>query len=181
MINLSEFLTQGSIFTAINSIKPLPFLDDGQAIIMDRMLSLQYGDRVMFSKMITQSLPQIAEMIVMNEGAKWDNMIKLLDDVENLPRGKTRKLSETVNDSENRTNTTDHKNVVSAFNSDELIVNDGSIGNNTDESANQKTRELTDSTSSLWDSQNALSLSEKNNIINTVIKDVSSYLTINIY
>ena len=181
MINLSEFLTQGSIFTSINAIKPLPFLDGGQALVMDRMLSLQYGDKTLFSKMVTLSLPEIAEMLVVENGDNWDAMILFSDELRTIPRGKTRTLTETVNDVENSVNVTDNKNVVSAFNSDELIVNDGMLGNVANDTTNAKTRELVDTTSSLWDSQNVLSLSEKNNIMNTVLNDVVNYLTINIY
>lgn len=179
MIKLHEFMVQGGLFSLINGIKPMPFLDDGQAVVMDRMLILQYGDRSMFTKMVTVSLPEIAKMVTMLNGDKWDAVV-LLDDTDQTAKS-LRTITETTINNENRTNARDDKNVVSAFNDDELVVNDGTLSNGVDNLNGTVTRTLTDGTTDLKTAYNNLSLSQKNNIMNVVIKDVADLITLNIY
>jgi len=179
MVKLSEFMTGGSIFTSIENYQPLPFLGDGQNVVMDRLLTLQYGDRLLYTKIIGLSFPEIAQMIVMLHGDKWDNLI-LVDSV-NKTASKTRTITETTTNVENRTNSKDDKNLLAAYNDNELIVNDGRLSNGVDDLNGTETRTMTDETIDLKTAYNNLSLSEKNNIMNTVLYDVASFITLIIY
>ena len=76
-------------------------------------------------------------------------------------------------------NTTTHK--VSAFNSPELIEDNADTESNTNTSNNDGTKLLTEKNISLKTAYNNLLLNQKLNIIESVIKDVSKYLTLDIY
>lgn len=179
MIKLNEFMTQGGLFTHIEQINPLPFLGDGQNEVMDRLLILNYGDRLIFTKLITVSLPEIAKMVTMLNADNWDNLI-LLDDV-NKNASNVRKITETTNSTETRNNSRDDKNLISAYNDESLIVNDGSSIVGKDDSSGLVTRTLTDETVNLKNAYNNLSLVAKNNIMNVVLKDVADFITLSIY
>jgi len=179
MIKLSEFTVQGGLFNAIENIRPLPFLGDGQNEVMDRLLILQYGDRSVYYKMIPLTLAQIAEMAVMLNGDNWNDII-LLNGINKSAKS-VRTITETTINDENRINTRDDKNVVSAFNADDLIVNDGMLSNGSDNLNGTETRTMTDELTDLTTAYKHLSLSAKNNIMNVVLKDIADFITLNIY
>lgn len=179
MIKLHEFMTQGGIFNHIQTIKPLPFLGDGQNEVMDRLLVLEYGERSVFIKMIPFSMVQIAEMIVKQSGDKWDDIISL--NAVNKNATNTRTITETTTNNETRNNTRDDKNLISAYNDDTLIVNDGLTSIGADDLTGTETRTMTDETINLKNAYNNLSLADKNNIMNTVLKDVANFITLEIY
>jgi hypothetical protein len=179
MIKLSEFMVEGGLFSAIESINPLPFLGDGQNEVMDRLLIIQYGDRSIYSKVTPLTLPQIAEMVVMLNVDNWNDII-LLGDINKSAKS-VRTITETTINDENRINTRDDKNVVSAFNADDLIVNDGTLTNGTDNLNGTETRTMTDELTDLTTAYKHLSLSQKNNIMNVVLKDIADFITLNIY
>lgn len=181
MIRLSDFLQSGSIFSAINDIEPLPFITNDDGALMDRMLSLNYGDRIVYDKMIVLSMPQIAEMVLTVNREMWLSLIGVDLTQFDLSTKQNRKVTETIVNSEVKTNTRDDLNKVSAFDTDELMVNDGMTTNATDNTNGDTVRTLTDSTGDLFTLYKNLSLSSKNNIINIVLKDVSDFITLSIY
>lgn len=179
MIKLSEFMVQGGLFEEIEKLTPLPFLGDGQNEVMDRLLIINYGDRSLFSKMNLFTLPEIAEMVVKVHGDKWRDIIQL--NAFDKSGGSKRTLTETIDNTENRNNTRDDKNLISAYNDNELIINDGSLTTGNDDLTGTKTRTMTDETTSMRTLYNNLSLVEKNNIMNVVLSDTANFITLNIY
>lgn len=178
MIKLSDFLEHGSLFNELETIKPMPFMSVDDNVVLDSLLALQYGERTVYSKLLTTSFPDIAKMIVKTRGDYWDGLIKIDDDE---PSNKKRTLTETITTNENRNNTRDDKNVVAAFNSDDLITNDGTLVVGADDLTGNKTRTLTDENTSLHSAYYNLSLQQKNNIMNVVLLDVANFLTLSIY
>lgn len=178
MIKLSELLQQGSIFNELETIKPMPFLSVEDNEVMDSLLNLKYGDRTVYSKLLTTSLPDIAKMLVKTHGDYWDGLLQIDDD--GLPSNR-RTLTETITTNENRTNNRDDKNVVAAYNSDDLITNDGTLVVGADDLTGNKTRTLTDEKTSLNSAYYHLSLQQKNNIMNVVLLDVADFITLSIY
>lgn len=178
MIKLSEFLKQGSLFNELETIKPMPFLSVDDNAVLDSLLTLKYGERTVYSKLLTTPFPDIAKMLVKTHGDYWDGLLQI--DGDELPSSR-RTLTETITTNENRNNTRDDKNVVAAFNSDDLITNDGTLVVGADDLTGNKTRILTDENNSLNSAYYHLSLKQKNNIMNVVLLDVASFLTLSIY
>lgn len=179
MINLREYMTQGSLFELIANIEPLPFLSDGKPATMDKLLILKFGDRTLYSKFATLPLADVAEMVAMLNVDNWKQLVALAD--TNKLASNSRTITETITNTENTINQRDDKNVVSAFNSDELITSDGMISDGTNNVNGETIRTMTDETVNLNSAYNNLSLSSKNNIIDKVIKDVADFITLNIY
>ena len=178
MIKLSEFLKQGSLFNELENVKPMPFLSVDDNAVLDSLLTLKYGERTVYSKLLTTPFPDIAKMLVTTHGDYWDGLLKI--DIDELPSNR-RTLTETITTNENRNNSRDDKNVVAAFNSDDLITNDGTLVVGVDDLTGNKTRTLTDENSSLNSAYYHLSLRQKNNIMNVVLLDVASFITLSIY
>lgn len=178
-MKLVEFLYQGDLLNKVNDYKPLPFLFGNQSRVMEQLLTIRYGNRVMFDEMVLIPIADVAQMVVMLNGDKWDSII-LLSSKDQTTKTE-RVITETTENVENRNNTRDNKNLISAYNDDVLIVNDGDLSNGTDELNGTQTRTLTDSTTDLKNAYNNLSLSDKNNIMNVVLKDIADLLTLNIY
>lgn len=179
MMTFNEFILIDGVFEHIHALKPdLPFLGDGQNEVMDRLLMLNYGDQLVYRKLIPFTANQICEMVVKQHSHKWEKLVSI--DESNLSSGK-RILTETTTTNENRNNSRDNKNLISAYNDDSLIVNDGSLSTDSDDLTGSKIRTLTDENQSLKSAYYNLSLSDKNNIINIVLKDVASFITLSIY
>lgn len=180
MMTLNEFVLIDGVFDHIRSVKPdLPFLGDGQNEVMDRLLILEYGDRLVYRKLIPFPASQICEMLVKKHGHNWDALIEI--DALNKLANSTRTITETTTNNETRNNTRDDKNLISAYNDETLIVNDGALVTGSDDLEGEETRTMTDETIDLKNAYNNLSLSDKNNIMNVVLKDVASFITLSIY
>lgn len=179
MITLAEFIAINGFFTHVELLKPLPFLGDGQTQVMDRLLTLGYGDRLVYSKLITFTANEVAELIVKNYSHKWDGLVELSS--VNVLASNSRTVTETVNNNEIRNNNRDDKNLVSAYNDVTMVVNDGLISNSNDDLTGTKTRTMNDETINIRNAYNNLSLHDKNNIMNVVLKDVADFITLSIY
>ena len=178
-INLEQFLENESIFTRIQSLSPYPFFDKMTPLNMDKHLLMFYGERIVFNKMIGFDLDTIASLIVGVNGDKWENLI--LANGLDILSGAERTVNE--NNSSNvlntGANTRTHK--VSSFNTPDLIEDTADLDSSTGTVDNTGTRLLTEKTKSLQTAYNNLQLQRKINIIETVVKDVSNYLTLDIY
>lgn len=178
-ISLDQFLENESIFTRIQALSPYPFFDTMQALDMDKHLSIKYGERIVFNKIISFDLETIARLIIGVNGDKWENLI--LANSLDILNGSERTVNE--NNSSNvintGANTRTHK--VSGFNSPELIDDNSDVESNTGTVDNTGNKLLTEKTKSMQTAYNNLQLQTKLNIIETVVKDVSNYLTLDIY
>lgn len=178
-INLEQFLENESIFTRIQSLSPYPFFDKMNALDMDKHLIMFYGERVIYPKMIKYDLDDLARLINNVHQSKWENLIKVYE--LDILSGAERTVNE--NNSSNvlntGANTRTHK--ISGFNDPELIEDNADVESNTATVDNTGTRLLTEKTKSLQTAYNNLQLHKKLNIIETVVKDTASYLTLDIY
>lgn len=178
-INLEQFLENESIFSRIQSLSPYPFFDKMTPLDMDKHLIMFYGERIVFNKIIGMDLDTIVNLIVGVNGDKWENLI--LANGLDILSGAERTVNE--NNSSNvlntGANTRTHK--ISSFNDSTLIEDNADVDSSTNTANNSGTRLLTEKTKSLQTAYNNLQLQKKLNIIETVVKDVSNYLTLDIY
>ena len=181
LVNLKTWLTGGSIFTAIQTAKNFPFFADTTPAEFDQMLSLTYGQRMVTSAFNSFDINVAGKFITKLYGEKWAALIKFNISPPDIGAKTVTKTTGNQNTVGTKNDISNSENKVSAFNSDDLITDTGAR-NELDENV---TQDITrDSSVSVIDWQTAfnnLSLSERTNIINIVLKDVSNYLTISVY
>lgn len=178
-ITLNQYLEHKSIFTLIQNIEQFPFFDTMSPDDMDKHLDMFYGQRIVYKRAISLSPETVAKLIVGVNSDKWENLIKLNElDVLN---GAERSVNENTKNNTINTGSNNRTHKVSAYNSDELVPDNADIDSSTNTSDLDGTRLLTERNKSLQGAYNNLLLKKKLNIIETVVKDVSNYLTLDIY
>lgn len=177
MIKLRDFLSNESIFTEIGNIEPLPFTADTE--VLDALLITLYGNKFVFESFNDVNLTLIAQMVVIKNRAKWAGYIEMEQLVGNV--NSRREVIETIVDNETRTGERTDTNKVSAYNTNDLIIDGGSDNNSTDVLDGEKTRTLTDETIDVKQSYDMLNLLGKETVASKVITDVAQFLTLPIY
>ena len=180
-VNLRGYLTGGSIFTAIQTTNNFPFFVGNDAADFDYMLTLNYGQRLMFSAFIDVPVNTVAKHIVKLYGDKWDSLIKFNESGANIGAVSSVKTTGKQKTTGVKTDNTDVTNKVSAFNSDELLVDTGSTTVGDENTTQDVDRDSLVETFNIQTAFNNLPLAEKTNIINVVLKDVANYLTVSAY
>lgn len=180
-VNLRGYLTGGSIFTAIQTTNNFPFFAGNDAADLDYMLTLNYGQRLMFSAFIDVPVNTVAKHIVKLYGDKWDGLIKFNESGANIGAVSSVKTTGKQKTTGVKTDNTDVTNKVSAFNSDELLVDTGSTTVGDENTTQDVDRDSLVETFNIQTAFNNLPLAEKTNIINVVLKDVANYLTVSAY
>ena len=178
-ITLDKFIGSGSIFSRIQTLSPYPFFAQMPPLDMDIHLKMFYGERIVYPKIVEYQLDDLARLINSVHKDKWENLIKFSG--VDISKGSTRTVDETKKDSIINTGANTRTHNVSAFNTDNLIADNSDIDSSTSTVNNDGTRLLTESNSSLQTVYNNLLLSQKLNIIEVVVKDTASYLTLDIY
>ena len=178
-ITLDLFLENESLFTRIQTLSPYPFFDHMPPLDMDIHLSLNYVDRIIYPKIIKYSLEDLARLINNVHQEKWENLIKIGD--LDISKGATRTVAETIQDSSINTGANTRTHNISAFNNPDLVADNSDTDSSTNTINNDGTRLLTESNTSMQTAYNNLLLTQKLNIIETVVKDAASYLTLDIY
>ena len=180
-MTLEQYLNGGSVWGSIQAIRPFPFFETNTALELDNQTVLNYGNRLLFSKIENKNIDVIAKNIVSLYGDSWDELIKIHAMDYSIGSNNTRKTTENINKTETRTNNREEISKVSAFNTDELINNDGSSVIGDDDLTGDTQRVVIDESINISSAFYNLSLIEKENIIHSVISDVAIYLTLDIY
>lgn len=178
---LAVWMEQGSLWEGIRGLAPLPFFDTVPPAQLDLQTVLSFGDRFMFSKLVTTTVAQMSVNIVSLYKDKWTKLVEVLAYDYDVMANTSKKTTDVTHKTEARDNTRDDVNKVSAFNTDDLITDTGATSTGADNLTGDIDRTLTEANISLSDAFNNLSLLDKNNIIQTVIKDVASYMTLDVY
>lgn len=178
---LNDVIISGSLWGAIHDVNPFPFIIDETPELMDLIMVHLYGERTLYNAVLNKTLPEIAKMIVALHRPKWDQLVSISLENWNVGGGATRKMTELITETENRTNTTDDINKVATFDSSILSNTDGKTSTGNDDLNNTKTRTITDGQYSIATAYTDLQTMDKTAIINTVIKDVAIFTTLSIY
>lgn len=176
-MTLKELVETQSIFSAVNARQSFEFIDNPDDL--DFMLKSLYGERNVFSPYISASVEDLAMVIVNENSEAWDAYVKMAVLTDNVDS--RREVTETTNETEDRTSTKNDVNKVAAFNASELIDNDGSDSNSTDGMVGDTTRTLTESNINVSNSFKLLNDLTKRSIITKVLKDVSNTITLPLY
>lgn len=176
---LKDYLENVNIFDLINQIEPISFLNPLDLITLDLRLKTLQGSRTLFEPFEQLEPELLAGLIVLDFSAKWVKLFEVLSETENInPR---RELTETINKTETKNASSTNIGKVSGFNSDDLLVNDGSETTGLDDATGETVRTLVNQDIDLNRSFKTLDLLQQYSIIQTIANDVASYLTISIY
>lgn len=180
-LTLGQYMEGGSIWGSIQALSPYPFFDTYTPTQLDQQLDLLYGERVLFHKFSGKAITLAADLIFVNFNEKWLNLIKVNSEVFNLAASVSNKKTETTTTTENTTKVSDSVNKVSAFNTDDLIVDGGSDNSETGDKDTTASKVTTDDKISLDSAYNNLTLADKISIIKSVNKDIAQFLSLSIY
>lgn len=181
MVTLRNYLYGVNIFEDIKSVEDFDFFTVVTTEQLNKMLIIGYGDRNVFDGFISVDLIDVANYIVLNLGDKWNSLYEYILTEKELDALESLKVTEVNNDSQTTVKTSDSLNKVSAYNSDDLLVDGGNTENINDTKTGTGNKTITSSKISIGTAYKNLNLVQKNNIINTVLKDVSNYLTTDFY
>lgn len=183
MINntLKDLLLTSSLWGAIADVEPFPFIVDETPEMMDLIMGHLYGERELLPSSLNLTVEQLAKVIVATHKPRWLQLVDISLQDWDTGGGATRRMTETISETENRTSTNDDVNKVATFDDELMTDTDAKKTTGVDEFTNTKTRTVRDGQYSLATAFTDLQTLDKTAIINTVIKDVAIFTTLSIY
>lgn len=178
-IQLNEFLGGVNIMGVISNNYPLSNL--GNVDLMNDLLLLNHGQKLVRTPVLTLSIEKISKMIVLTYSKKWDDIKKSLELEIDILKSNFNTTVENASGTNSFTDKTASLDKVSGFNSAELIVNNGSDNDLVHTGVDSNERTINNSSGSLDNAIKNLLIMGELNIINIVLSDVSNLITLEIY
>lgn len=178
MITVNDLVNFPQIFTELKKLNPNLVIDS------DRMTSiflLRYGNRNVNHAIMPLTPYQIADLLTFEFSEKWEILLTEFWVGFNLGARQVTKVTETITKTENRLTDKDDLNKVSGFDSDELITDNGLNSKTKDDLTGTETKTTTNEIIDMETAFNNLSMQTQNSIIETVLNDVKSFITLSIY
>lgn len=176
-MKLSEYLDGFNIFNYLAAEHPeLPIPKPTE---MDFMLVTGYGQREMFTSIIGVNKNKVCDALAAKYGERWEALIRRQVQLQNV--NTRRELTETKDREQDTTRTGSSVDKVSAFNSPDLVDNAGNTNDETGGLTEKETRTLIDEKIDVKSALSLLHIPVQDTIINTVVSDVSSFLTLSTY
>lgn len=178
---LKDLLLESSLWGAIADVEPFPFIVDETPEMMDLIMGHLYGERELLPSSLNVTVEQLAKIIVATHKPRWLQLIDIADQDWDTGGGATRRMTETITETENRTTANDDVNKIATFDDELMTDTDAKQSTGVDEFTNEKTRTVRDGQYSLATAYTDLQTLDKTAIINAVIKDVAIFTTLSIY
>lgn len=179
-VTLRQYLDNaGSIWAAINSLEPFPFITD--EVQLEYMQTLNYGERIMAKAFIGVTVDDAAAQIILLYKDKWDKVMDFQNFAGNIGVTSGRKIGGNVTTNTHKLGDGETINSVAAYNSINMVKDNATDFNNQETITEEVIKDTTDETFSVKAAFENLPLVERTNIINIVLKDVASYLTLSVY
>lgn len=177
----NEWLKDGSLFTEINRIKEFPFITSYGAENLDLIYRMAYGSRTIPANMETMTLTDVANILIVTYGDNWINKYNLLKDEILLGVESQVILDETVNDDIIKNSNRNSESKVSAYNVDDLSINDGDKDSMSEDTKHESNRNTTTKNVTMNAIKQQLELFNTNFVMDIVCKDISKMLSLSIY
>jgi len=179
---LSDFLEgKENLFNVINTKTTLPFLKENDTETILLSYKLEHGNLKVPEKIENLTIPELSDIIILNYEDKWDKQYKILSEEIVLGVDRKTKTDITGTDDTNKKTKTDKTNKISAYNSNELITDDGSDSNSTDDTNTNTTKNSEKTEKSFEGMKEQLKLFDYSFLKNHVFRDVNHILTLQIY
>ena len=131
------------LFVEMQTVRNLAIFDSFTPAILDKYYIGMFGNRTLSTIATTNSVHDLAEIIVEFYGTKWDSILAQYTTSITELKEYSETISETINDNGGNTFTRENTNKVSAFNDDNFVDDKNEIENQTTETENKKVREQT--------------------------------------
>lgn len=176
---LNEFLKENDIMGAIGGIFPLSFtmLDNEE---LNTMLNINHGNKTFYLSLQNVPLNYIAKMIVARFSIKWKGIQDAMAELD-IKAGDYTKIKENISDDNTSENNLKNVNQVSAFNSVDLIDNDGNVSKAENSGKNLRDRDYLETHGNLNNIDSGVILLEKYALVDVIISDVATQLTLSVW
>ena len=178
LVTVNDLNNVQQIFTELKKLNPNLVMDSER---LTNLFLVKYSQSVVNPSIIPLTPFQIADLLTFEYGEKWEILSTEIWVGFNLGAKQVNKKTETITKTENREVLKDDVNKVSAYDTDELIVNDGNTSNTTDGLTGNESRVTTDEIIDMETVYNNLANSQKNSIIESVLNDVKNFITLGVY
>lgn len=178
LVTVNDLNNVPQIFTELKKLNTNSMMDSEK---LHNLFMVRYGDRNVNPSIINLTPFQIADLLTFEYGKKWEILSNEIWGGFNLGAKQVNKKTETITKTENRETLKDDVSKVSAYDTDELITNDGNTSNTTDGLTGNESRVTTDEIIDMETVYNNLANSQKNSIIESVLNDVKNLITLSIY
>ena len=167
---------QGNIFTELKRIDNSLNFDDEK---LWQLFTLKYGDKTLVSPLDKWGAVGIAEMLILEYGEKWRAIGEHVSQFNSYLGGV--RTTETLNKEELLNNVSDTLNKIAAYDSDDLLVNDGNNNTSSGNNTITYTKTLLNENLSIDELLKTLQIKIENDIIKLVVNDTKNFITLEIY
>lgn len=168
-----------NLWSGIKSVEGFAFIVNPD--LMDTRMTIDYGERTVYSAFEVLPEQQLYELIVDKFSDKWNRQVLIEADKINLMSDVTSSETKTGSSNKDVTRNDVVKNQVSGYNSNTLITEGGNDNNSTGNDSVTYSDEILKGNYSISNLYNNLKDYQKTNILESTIKDVVQYLTLSIY
>lgn len=172
---ISEYLDGADLWGAIKAVENFPFIDDK----LNKMFITMYGRSPLFSEIESNTVDELATMIVMLYGGKWQDLIESTG--AEFGAVETKRTTETVASDESGTHGENATQKVSAYNDPEMVDDTGSETTGTDTKAGTVDRETIESKFTNDSTYQSLQMADKLTIIRVAMSDVAEFMKLSVY
>lgn len=167
---------QDNIFTELKKIDTELVFDD---VKLWRLFQLKYGDKVLISPLEKWQAKDIAEMLLLEYGEKWRLLNEQMTEFSNYLNGV--RVTETLDRQELLNSVNDTLNKIVAYDSDDLLVNDGNNVTNNGDNKITYTKTVFNENVNINELLKSLQVKIENDIIKLVINDTKNFITLEIF
>lgn len=181
-MTLNEFLKQfdGNLFDEIQKVQSFPFLGkDNQTL--QQLLLVNGGKRSVIESITTLSLPTVASIIIYDFGDLWSDLSGLGLSLDGSLADELRITNTKSNGAIEQSNNINTLNKVSAYDSDELIADEGSASTGKNDTKNKDESNTRDELYRFGTIYENLDTAQQLKIHRKVIKDILNTITLKVY
>lgn len=169
-----------SLFQTIQGIMQSEFIDELSTIRLDTLYKVLHGAKVLPSSISSLSMEEVAGLIVLSYENEWSELQKFLKNGLILGKNKEIIIEENQKDDTIRVSSNDNINSVSAFNDDDVSVND-STQNDTSEDVKRDYTKTSTHTEHDFDIVSKQLELMKTTLSKKMCDDISNILALSIY
>lgn len=177
----NEWIEDKSLFSEINNIESFPFIELYGVEKLDLLYKVNYGNKIISKNIESLTVSDVANIIVISHATSWKNQYDLLMNEIRLGVESVNTIEETVSEDMLRILDSDNINKVSAFNSEDLTMNDSNVDSVNEDSEKKLIRNREQANKSFTAIQKQLELFNSSFVVDVVCKDVSKILSLSIY
>ena len=177
-MKLSEYLIEFNLFEELNTLHPELGLEN--PAVLDSKLLMQYGQRTMFSTIVTLPRYMMLSLIHHTCASKWTELDRTQELLSGNLNTRTER-TETTNKVENAVGASTSTDKVAAYNDTELVENGGNQNNNSNDVIGETIKTIVDEHIDVEKNLKLLHLSKDESTIETIVLDVANFLTLSVY